>query len=139
MKEYTNIMINKNRGWRGLAKAEIYNKSTKDRMEMVFSFSPEVWRDMLAGYMVFQDKDYFYIVEFDNTFSGLPKAHQQRSVLIKNFVSNILGITPIEKTNWMDSKYPYSQRLLITHARDNSNNHTHSAWNNIGIRVIPEI
>ena len=71
------IVINKNRGWRGLAEALIFDKDTKTVLSMIFSFSQDVWDDMLGGHMVLQDNDNYIVLTFGNT-EALPKG--QRSV-----------------------------------------------------------
>lgn len=137
MKEnFKTITIQKNRGWRGLAKAVIYNEDNNVYTSMVFSFSQAVWEDMLHGYMVIPHDGYYYILTFDHT-TGLPREDQQRSVLIKNFISNITEVNRVEIASWSTvSGVAYS---LIKHFIKNNNRHTQSDWNYIGIRVIPEI
>ena len=136
MENFKQISIQKNRGWRGLAKAVVYNEEDKEYTSMVFSFSQAVWEDMLHGYMVIPHKEYYYILVFDNT-ARLPAPTQQRSVLIKNFKANILDVNRIKKDSWTHtSGIVYS---LIYHYLKNNNHHTQSDWNYIGIRVIPEI
>ena len=83
------IVINKNRGWRGLAEVRCLNKENKSEMDMIFSFSQPVWDDMQSGRIVLQDEEDYIIVHFDNT-EALPKG--QRSVLLKNFVANIIDV-----------------------------------------------
>ena len=136
MENFKQISIQKNRGWRGLAKAVIYDEENKEYTSMVFSFSQAVWEDMLHGYIVIPHEDYYYALTFDN-LSALPKETQQRSVLIKNFQANITEVDRIEKSKWTSiSGIAYS---LIYHYLKNNNHHTQSDWNYVGIRVIPEI
>ena len=135
MENFKQISIQKNRGWRGLAKVVVYNEE-KEYTSMVFSFSQAVWEDMLHGYIIMPHEEYYYILAFDN-LSALPKETQQRSVLIKNFQANIIEVNRIEKSKWTStSGIAYS---LIYHYLKNNNYHTQSDWNYIGIRVIPEI
>jgi len=137
------IMINKNRGWRGLAEVNLFDVSLEDRkkeceQKMIFSFSQDVWDDMLKGYIVLQDTDNYHVIEFDN-LEDLPKEYQQRSVLIKNFMGNVTNKWAIPKTNWTTKALDYGHYDKISHFLKNRNNHTQSDWNCIGIRVIPSI
>lgn len=130
------IMINKNRGWRGLAEVKCLNEDFTPEMEMIFSFSQPVWDDMQEGVIVLQDeKDYILIY-----FSGadkLPKG--QRSVLIKNFSATVAEVNRIPKANWEMTTRGSGYYHFIRNFIKNRNNHTTSDWNCIGIRVIPEI
>lgn len=131
------ITLNKNRGWRGLAELVCATAEGKVEHTMVFSFSQEVWDDMQRGYMVIQDQDNYTILHFNNT-DRLPKG--QRSVLLKYFQADVVGIQTISKTNWMaETKDDYYTRRYIENFRRNRNNHTTSDWNCIGIRVMPNI
>ena len=130
------IVINKNRGWRGLAEVRCLNKENKSELEMIFSFSQPVWDDMQMGRMVLQDGDDYIIVHFDNT-EVLPKG--QRSVLLKNFVGNIVDTIRVPKTEIVSSDLGSIDYNAVIHFKKNRNNHTTSHWNCIGIRVIPEI
>lgn len=130
------IVINKNRGWRGLAEVRCLNKENKSELEMIFSFSQPVWDDMQMGRMVLQDGDDYIIVHFDNT-EMLPKG--QRSVLLKNFVGNIIDTIRVPKTEIVSSDLGSIDYNAVIHFKKNRNNHTTSDWNCIGIRVIPEI
>lgn len=130
------IVINKNRGWRGLAEVRCLNKENKSELEMIFSFSQPVWDDMQMGRMVLQDGDDYIIVHFDNT-EVLPKG--QRSVLLKNFVGNIVDTIRVPKTEIVSSDLGSIDYNAVVHFKKNRNNHTTSDWNCIGIRVIPEI
>lgn len=136
MDNITRIRLNKNRGWRGLAELVCENDKREEVHKMIFSFSQNVWNDMLKGYIVTQDEDNFYILNFDNV-DKLPKPTQQRSVLIKSFIGTVVN-------SWT---YPKNERInvtsehydLIYNFKKNRNNHTTSDWNCIGVRVIPEI
>ena len=130
------IVINKNRGWRGLAEVRCLNKENKSEMEMIFSFSQPVWDDMKEGSMVLQDGEDYVIVHFDNT-EMLPKG--QRSVLLKNFIGNIINVVRVPKTSVLAVELDARDYNAIMHFKKNRNNHTTSDWNCIGIRVIPEI
>ena len=137
------IYIDKNRGWRGLAKVDIYEQEEpgmvcQTKHEMIFSFSQDVWEDLLKGFIVLQDKDNYYIFEFNNT-DRLPKPTQQRSVLIKNFRGEVVNSWVIKKASWTADALAIGHYDLISHFTRNSNNHTTSDWNCIGIRVIPSI
>ena len=104
---------------------------------MIFSFSQDMWNDMLRGYIVTQDEDNYIILQFDNTVA-LPKPTQQRSVLIKHFIGTIVNKYEYPKSTWQ-SNTPGDHYHLIYHFTKNRNNHTQSDWNCIGIRVIPNI
>lgn len=135
--EMKRIIINKNRGWRGLAELIIEDNERKDMMKMIFSFSPNVWNDMLRGYIVIQDEENYIILNFDN-IDMLPKPTQQRSVLIKCFYATIVNSWEYNKTEWMRNT-PSDHYELIYNFTKNRNNHTQSDWNCIGIRVTPSI
>lgn len=130
------IVINKNRGWRGLAEVRCLDDENKSKMGMIFSFSQPVWDDMQTGRMVLQDDDSYIVVHFDNT-DRLPKG--QRSVLLKNFMANVTEVVTAPKTSWLSSDLGSLDLNAIAHFIKNRNNHTTSDWNCIGIRVIPEI
>lgn len=130
------IVINKNRGWRGLAEVRCLNKEDKSELEMIFSFSQPVWDDMLMGRMVLQDGEDYIIVHFDNT-EVLPKG--QRSVLLKNFSGNIIDIIRVPKTEIVSADLGSLDYNAVVHFKKNRNNHTQSDWNCIGIRVVPMI
>lgn len=132
------IVINKNRGWRGLAEVVCRDTDYHTVSSMIFSFSQEVWDDMLAGIMVLQSPGSYIIVHFDN-LDKLPKG--QRSVLLKSFTANVTEVKVIPKTSpWVS--FPgitIAERNAIFHFCRNRNNHTTSDWNCIGIRVTPMI
>ena len=121
------IRINKNRGWRGLAELVCENDKREEVSKMIFSFSEPVWRDMLKGHIVTQDKDNYIILQFDNT-TELPAPTQQRSVLIKSFVATVTEQTVYPKSEWT-AKAQGEHFALITHFIKNRNNHTTSDWN----------
>lgn len=135
MKKFKHIVLQKNRGWRGLAELKVITDDDKT-YSYIFSFSQLVWEDMLHGYIVFPHENYYYIFTFDNT-DRLPRENQQRSVLIKNFNSKITEIFEIPKNKWANT-HGINYSLLYHHIKNN-NNHTQSEWNNIGVRVIPDI
>lgn len=130
------IVINKNRGWRGLAEVRCLNRENKSELEMIFSFSQPVWDDMQMGRMVLQDGEDYIIVHFDNT-EVLPKG--QRSVLLKNFIGNIINTIRVPKADIITADLDSIDYNAVIHFKKNRNNHTQSDWNCIGIRVIPEI
>lgn len=134
MEKIKSIMINKNRGWRGLAEVRAYNEDSKIVTSMVFSFSQPMWDDMIKGYIVLQDPDNYIVLKFDNTES-LPKG--QRSVLLKYFTANIVNSNTYPKTGWIQPSLNKGEYDLISHFINNKNNHTTSDWNCIGIRVVP--
>lgn len=131
------IIINKNRGWRGLAEVIITNEDMETiKSSMIFSFSEQVWRDMLKGIIVTQDKDYYYVHKF-NGLDRLPKPTQQRSVLITNFIADIEDTHKYPKDH-LDTAELHDLRA-IANFKANKNNHTKSDWNCIGLRVVPMI
>lgn len=136
MKEIKRIRINKNRGWRGLAELVCEDEERKVVHKMIFSFSQAVWNDLLKGYIVIQDEDNYFILNFDNTES-LPTPVQQRSVLIKSFLATVINITVHPKNKPLDVLSADYDRIY--NFKKNRNNHTTSDWNCIGVRVIPEI
>ena len=136
MKEIKRIRINKNRGWRGLAELVCEDEERKVVHKMIFSFSQAVWNDLLQGYIVIQDEDNYFILNFDNT-EALPKPTQQRSVLIKSFLATVVNITAYPKNEPLSVMGDDYGRIY--HFKKNRNNHTTSSWNCIGVRVIPEI
>lgn len=136
MKEIKRIILNKNRGWRGLAELICEDEERKVAHKMIFSFSQAVWNDLLQGYIVIQDEDNYFILNFDNT-DRLPKPTQQRSVLIKSFQATVKCITAYPKNEPLDVLSDAYSRIY--NFKKNRNNHTTSDWNCIGIRVVPEI
>lgn len=133
MKEIKKIILNKNRGWRGLAELKCLDDEGNTVHTMIFSFSPDMWQDLLKGYIVIQDDNNYYVLNFDTT-SGLPRPTQQRSVLIKDFKTKINDVMVYSKFG-LTMLTP----LSVTHFIKNKNNHTTSDWNCIGLRVIPTI
>lgn len=131
------IRINKNRGWRGLAELVAENDEREEVAKMIFSFSQDVWNDMLQGYIVMQDDENYIILNFDNV-DMLPKPTQQRSVLIKSFLGTVVNSWEYKKSDWMKNT-PSDHYSFIYHFTRNRNNHTVSDWNCIGIRVMPNI
>lgn len=130
---FESIIVNKNRGWRGLAEIKILNKDAHTVTSRVFSFSQAVWDDLLRGYVVIQDEDYYYVMELDTT-SALPHGHQ-RSVLIKDFISKITKTVKIPKATWPHDSRELGLYGYIYDFVKNNNNHTTSDWNQIGLRV----
>ena len=127
MEKIVRIRLNKNRGWRGLAELVCENDKREDISKMIFSFSQNMWNDMLTGYIITQDEKNFIILNFDNT-DRLPKPTQQRSVLIKSFNATVVNSWTYHKNNY-NLVAPYEHRLLISHFIKNRNNHTTSDWN----------
>lgn len=136
MKEIKRIRLNKNRGWRGLAELICEDEERNIVHKMIFSFSQPVWNDMLQGYIVIQDEDNYFILNFDNT-EALPKPTQQRSVLIKSFLATVVDIKAYPKNEPLDVLSDDYDRIY--NFKKNRNNHTTSDWNYIGVRVTPEI
>ena len=132
------IIINKNRGWRGLAEVKLISESGDTEQKMIFSFSQPMWNDMLAGYIVMQDEDNYIVLKFDDTYK-LPAPTQQRSVLIKNVALIVKEKVVIPKATWIDDHHTAGEYNAIVHFLRNRNNHTTSDWNCVGIRVMPTI
>lgn len=130
---FESIIVNKNRGWRGLAEIKILNEDAHTVTSRVFSFSQAVWDDLLRGYVVIQDEDNYYVMELDTT-SALPHGHQ-RSVLIKDFISKITKTVKIPKATWQHDSIALGLYGYIYDFIKNNNNHTTSDWNQIGLRV----
>lgn len=120
----------------GLASVTILDDEGRVKSDTVFSFSEKVWRDMLDGYMVIEQDDKYIIYHFRDT-DKLPRPDQQRSVLIKNFVADIISEKPIAKSKWASAHI--SEQILIDHYRKNNNHHTTSDFNYVGLRVLPNI
>lgn len=134
--EIKRIIINKNRGWRGLAEVRCYDSEHNNIKTMMFSFSQPVWDDMLKGHIVIQNDTHYQVLTFNNA-DTLPKG--QRSVLIKSFNADVLDTVDIPKVKWEDNVPSETYKHLIEHFIKNRNNHTQSDWNCIGIRVIPTL
>lgn len=138
MSNYNHLVINKNRGWRGLAEAKAIDLDTKEELKMIFSFSQAMWDDMIYRHqLVMQDENNYHVVYFEDASERLPRPTQQRSVLIKNFNGHILRVNSYPKNTWTSAEA--DDWSAIRHFVKNRNNHTTSDWNCIGIRVIPEI
>lgn len=139
--EINKIQINKNRGWRGLAEMICYNTTESilpiQTHSTIFSFSQPVWDDMQRGIIVMHyDEDNYAILRIDNT-EKLPKG--QRSVLIKDFGANVLETIVVPKVNWINTTRGTAYYEYLYNFNKNSNKHTTSDWNCIGIRVVPMI
>ena len=126
MKEIKRIILNKNRGWRGLAELICEDEERKVVHKMIFSFSQNVWNDLLQGYIVMQDEDNYFILNFDNT-ERLPKPTQHRSVLIKSFQATVVNITAHPKNEPISVLSDDYDRIY--NFKKNRNNHTTSDWN----------
>lgn len=132
------LVLNKNRGWRGLAEAQWLDDDNNTIQKMIFSFSQQVWNDMLRGYLVMQDKDHYIVLKFDQ-LDKLPSPKQQRSVLIKNVVLPITEKEIYSKETWSRDHKTAGDWTAIYNFIKNKNNHTTSDWNCIGVRVVPMI
>lgn len=132
------IVINKNRGWRGLAELQCLDIHNDTILTSVFSFSQAMWEDMLRGMVVIQDPDHYHILRFKTDSDRLPKPYQQRSVLIKNFLADVTEVNTYDKESWLHDTSGASYNAIY-HFKMNTNNHTTSDWNCIGIRVTPMI
>ena len=132
------LVLNKNRGWRGLAEAQWLDDDNNTIQRMIFSFSQQVWNDMLRGYLVMQDKDHYIVLKFDQ-LDKLPSPKQQRSVLIKNVILTITEKEIYSKETWSHDHKTAGDWTAIYNFIKNKNNHTTSDWNCIGVRVVPMI
>lgn len=134
------ITINKNRGWRGLAEIVILNEDKDLTTKHIFSFSQPMWEDLINhNKTVIADEEHYYVIHFLSVIRGLlPKADQQRSVLIKNFTAEIDQVNKYDRPSWVSSAKA-EDWSAIAHFIKNKNNHTTSDWNCIGIRVVPKI
>lgn len=132
------LILNKNRGWRGLAEAQWLDDDNNTIQKMIFSFSQQVWNDMLRGYLVMQDKDHYIVLKFDQ-LDKLPSPKQQRSVLIKNVILTITEKEIYSKETWSHDHKTAGDWTAIYNFIKNKNNHTTSDWNCIGVRVVPMI
>lgn len=133
------LILNKNRGWRGLAEAQLLDNDNNTTQKMIFSFSQPVWEDMLKGYFVMQDDNNYIILKFSDPDYKLPSPFQQRSVLIKNAVLDIDSKVIYPKATWVKDHKTKEEYNVIYNFITNRNNHTTSDWNCIGIRVVPMI
>lgn len=133
------LVLNKNRGWRGLAEAQLLDESNNTIQKMIFSFSQPVWDDMLKGRMVMQDEEHYIVLKFSDPDYKLPRPAQQRSVLIKNVILNIDSKAIYSKAHWIEEHKTAGDYCAINNFIKNRNNHTQSDWNCIGIRVVPMI
>lgn len=93
----------------------------------------------MKGYFVMQDYDNYIVLKFDTEKSELPKPTQQRSVLIKSVVLPITEKKIYPKDTWVTSSETYLDYNAMFNFIHNTNNHTKSDWNCIGVRVIPRI
>lgn len=125
------LILNKNRGWRGLAEAKLINESGDTEQKMIFSFSQPVWEDMLKGYFVIQDDNNYIVLKFSDPDHKLPSPFQQRSVLIKNAILNIDSKVIYPKATWVKDHKTAGEYSAICNFITNRNNHTASSWNNI--------
>lgn len=131
------IKINKNRGWRGLAEIVIENDAGKEIETTIFSFSNNMWKDLLNGYIVVPKQIAYTIFQFNN-LNQLPKPTQQRSVLIKNFQAEIINTWYYSKKDWIISATEEHRHILHNYI-SNTNAHTTSKFNYVGIKVMPNI
>ena len=123
------LVLNKNRGWRGLAEAQLLDEGNTTIQRMIFSFSQPVWDDMLRGVMVMQSEQDYIILKFSDPDYKLPRPFQQRSVLIKNVVLNIDKIERYSKATWTKDHLTAGDYSAIHNFLKNRNNHTTSNWN----------
>ena len=139
MEKCTKIIIAKNRGWRGLTEVKLLNEDNKEIASQVFSFSQPMWDDLIKNnVVVVQDDDNYFVIHFEPS-DKLPKADQQRSVLIRNVTLTVTEVNKYAmKSDWSRGAISADYNAIY-HYTKNNNNHTTSNWNYIGLRVIPEI
>jgi len=129
------ISLNKNRGWRGLAQLECMDTTGKVINKMIFSFSGQVWDDLMINHKIaIKEDNTHYVITITDPEGKLPVGHQ-RSVLLKNLTFNVTNITEYKP----DDPCPAEDWNVIAHFKKNNNNHTTSDWNYIGVRVMPTI
>lgn len=134
------IKLNKNRGWRGLSEAVLLTESDVERETMIFSFSQEVWDDLILNHILVMTDEHNYIVcKITDPSYRLPRPEQQRSVLINNAILHVDAMATYSKDDFSSEYVDETEYLAIKHFINNKNNHTQSDWNCIGIRVIPRI
>ncbi len=126
-KDIKRIRINKNRGWRGLSELDCEDEKGHIIHKMIFSFSQAVWNDMLKGYIVTQDEDNYFILNFNNT-ENLPEPTQQRSVLIKSFEATVISVT-VQSKDVPLTTLSSDDFIRVWNFKKNKNNHTMSDWN----------
>ena len=132
MNEMKYIIINKNRGWRGLAEVDILNEGHGTITSHIFSFSQAMWEDMIVrNIIVIASEDYYYVIRFEDT-GKLPKPTQQRSVLIKSYLAKIEEVNKYEKSKWTSALA--ADWVAIRNFIKNKNNHTTSDWNCIRLK-----
>ena len=130
------IRINKNRGWRGLAEIKCYERDATGAMNIIatdiFSFSADVWDEAMRGAIVVEKDNVYHVIHFNS--ERLPRGHQ-RSVLIKNFYSEVSEVNSFPRESWTLA-LGQNYNAILCHIK-NRNNHTTSDWNCVGIRVTP--
>lgn len=131
------LIVNKNRGWRGLSEAKLLNEEGEIIQTMIFSFSQAVWDDMLQGLLVMQDEKNYIVLHFGD-IDNLPHPTQQRSVLIKDAKLRVAYKKIYLKSEWAHKTTPEDYSAICNFIA-NKNNHTTSDFNCIGIRVVPLI
>jgi hypothetical protein len=136
LKMIKKIKINKNRGWRGLAEVKCYDETGELIHDEVFSYSEDMWQDLMRGYVMLQDKDSYYVLNINNT--DLLPQHSQRSVTITNFTADVMKTEQVEKEKWV-TRISSDNYHKIRHYIQNTNAHTTSDFNYVGIRVIPNL
>jgi hypothetical protein len=106
---------------------------------MTFSFSTDVWNDLIFYKMiVLQDDDNIYVIYLNGKDGALlPRPTQQRSVLIKNWIGQVTKVNSYKKSEWQKAEACDWNRIM--NFMRNNNNHTTSDWNCVGIRVMPNI
>lgn len=138
------IIINKNRGWRGLAELTLTSEliiNPEIIGKFIFTFSPAVWDDLInTNTIIVEDEQNYYVIRFKDQLNELPTPTQQRSVLIKDFKEKVTDVHCWAKLGWAsNSLIPTADYSAIVNYIHNNNRPTMSNWNAIGIRVKPTL
>lgn len=136
------MLLNKNRGWRGLAEAIITNNNTT-LYDNIFSFSSKTWYDLIMNKVfVFETEEQYYVLYLEVASGKLPTPSQQRSVLIKDVVLNVIDHRVYNKSTYVTEAKGLDCTDDIIHINRyvlNNNRHTTSMYNCVGIRVRPSL
>lgn len=134
-------VINKNRGWRGLVSVTIYTDGVVDGYTRVFSFSEDMWKDLvIKGVLVIDDVNsegqpgYTVLTFKTDELWKLPTG--QRSNVIKD-VSLTVETTAFHVIDASPSLIGIEHNTAIRHYLANTNSHTMSEHNMIGLHVQP--
>lgn len=145
------VIINKNRGWRGLASVTVRN----DTHEIVgpthiFSFSQDMWDDLYTRRLLVIDdvndegEPIYTVFTFKETdIRKLPTGQRSRVITSTHLEVVATHYYPLDKPEEFLALYPTDtletmhRKIAIKHYRNNTNAHTMSEFNMVGIRVQP--